>query len=193
MGGGTKSAKFDTIGTTVGGRIVRPPVARQQTDFDSGKPKFYDDGNPMMQVVAPVQTSLRDPQDQADDGVRNIYIRGQLTEAVRNAVRSVGGSGLEVGGELYVTFVREEPNSRGRGKDKKVYSARYVLPGVQAANDALMGNPAPAVTAPAGLPPLPAPATQAAAIPTPPAGVDPAAWAALSDEQRRQYLALLPA
>lgn len=193
MGGGTKSARFDTIGTTVGGRIVRPAAARQQTDFDSGKPKFYDDGNPMMQVVVPIQTNLRDPQDQADDGVRNIYIRGQMTEAVRTAVRSVGGSGLEVGGELYITFVREEPNSRGRGKDKKVYSARYVVPGVQAANDALMGTPetqpAPTQYAPGS---TPQPAFQPAAAPAaaPPAGVDPALWATLTDDQRAQYLAL---
>jgi hypothetical protein len=181
MGGGTKSAKFDTIGTTVGGRIVRPPVARQQTDFDSGKPKFYDDGNPMMQVVVPVQTPLRDPRDAADDGVRNIYIRGQMTEAVRTAVRSVGGNGLEVNGELYVTLDREEPNSRGRGKDKKVYSARYVLPGVQAANDALMGNQSAA---------QPVQAAPAAATAPAPQGVDPTVWASLNDDQRAQFLAL---
>jgi hypothetical protein len=192
MGGGVKSAKFDTIGTTVGGRIVRPPQKRQQTDFDNGKPKFYEDGEPMMQIVVHVQTDQRDPTDAADDGVRAIYLRGQLMPTVRDAVKLAGGRGLEVGGELHVTFTSTEKNSRGRGQDKKVYGARYVLPGVQAANDALMGEPA-AQAAPApSLPPLPTPVTAGGAQPIPaPVGVDPGAWAGLSVDQQRNYLAQL--
>jgi hypothetical protein len=46
-----------------------------------------------------------------------------------------------VGGTLQVKLPdQDEPNSRGRGKDKKVYAARYTAPAVQQANDALMGD-----------------------------------------------------
>lgn len=175
MGGGVAAAKFDTIGTTVGGRIVREPETKQQTDFDSGAPKFYDDGNPQWQVVVQVQTDLRDPADPNDDGVRAFYLKGQLMQAARDAVKAVNAPGLEKGGELHVTFVRTEPNSRGRGNDKKVYAARYVKP-LSAANQALMGAP---VAAPV------------AAVPQAnvPAGIDPALWAALDAGQRAAIVA----
>jgi hypothetical protein len=195
MGGGVKSAKFDTLGTTVGGKVVRPIQARQQTDFDSGKPKFYENGDPMMQIVVHVQTNLRDASDPTDDGVRALYLRGQAMAAARDAVKAAGGKGIEVGGEVYQTWSGNEPNSRGRGQDKKVYTVRYVLP---SGNDALMGTPPPAPAAvpaqqPVNLPPLPpAPAPAAVADPAP-AGVDAAAWAALTPEQRAQYRALPPA
>jgi hypothetical protein len=145
MGGGVKSAAFpdQQYGHTVGGAIIRPPQVRQQTDFDSGKPKFFDNGDPMMQIVVQVQTDLRDPADTSDDGVRAFYLKGQMQAAVRDAVREVGAKGLEVGGTLFVRYLRDEPNSRGRGKDKKVYAAKYTAPAAQAANDALMAGDQP--------------------------------------------------
>jgi hypothetical protein len=138
MGGGVKSAAFKSPGTVVGGSILREPRVTQQTDFDTQKPKFYDDGNPMMQIVVQVQTDQRDDTD--DDGVRAFYIKGQMRQAVADAVRAVKAKGLDVGGALFVKYERDEPNSRGRGNDKKVYAARYTPPAGQAANDALMGD-----------------------------------------------------
>lgn len=138
MGGGVKSAAFKSPGTVVGGPILREPRVTQQTDFDTQKPKFYDDGNPMMQIVVQVQTDQRDDTD--DDGVRAFYIKGQLRQAVADAVRAVKAKGLEIGGILLVKYDHDEPNSRGRGNDKKVYAAKYTAPAGQAANDALMGD-----------------------------------------------------
>lgn len=197
MGGGIKSAAFpdQQYNTTVGGAIVREPQVRQQTDFDSGKPKFYDDGQPVMQIVVHVQTTLRDPADASDDGVRALYLRGQMQQAVRDAVRAVGAKGLQPGGELHVTYVRDEPNSRGRGKPKKVYEARYVAP-VGQANEALMGQdvhgtpaPQPAWSTPAAQPQT---ATAIQALPVP-GGIDPAVWAAMGEEQRKTVLAAMGA
>jgi hypothetical protein len=151
MGGGIKSAAFpdQQYGHTVAGTIVRPPQVRQQTDFDTGKPKTFDNGDPMMQIVVQVQTDLRDSADDTDDGVRAFYLKGQMQAAVRDAVRTAGAKGLEVGGLLAVRYVKDEPNSRGRGKDKKVYAAKYTAPAGQAANDALMTErPAAASQAP---------------------------------------------
>lgn len=149
MGGGIKSAAFpdQQYGHTVAGTIVRPPQVRQQTDFDTGKPKVFDNGDPMMQIVVQVQTDLRDPNDSTDDGVRAFYLKGQMQAAVRDAVRAAGAKGLEPGGFLAIRYEKDEPNSRGRGKDKKVYAAKYTAPAAQQANDALMGATPPAAAA----------------------------------------------
>ena len=208
MGGGIKSAEFPDkqYGTTVGGLIVRAPEVRQQTDFDDGSPKFFPNGDPMMQIVVHVQTDLRDPATPTDDGVRAFYLKAQMMQAVRDAVRLAGGKGLDLGGHLAITHVRDEPNSRGRGKDKKIYSAVYRLPAAQAANDVLMAasaaQPNDGAWVPSGLPGVTVPpppqqvaAPLVAAAPTPspaaPPGVDPAMWARMAPEQQAAVLAAM--
>lgn len=159
MSGGHKAAVFpdQAFGTVVGGRIVGQPVTTQQLDFDSRQPKFYDDGNPMWQVVVAVQAQ---PPGDDDDGIRAFYIKAQMKRAVQEAVRRAGAPRLEVGGELHIRYVRDEPNSRGRGKDKKIYEARYTAPAGPA--------PAPPAARPtsapiSGLPMNPRPGTRAGA------------------------------
>ena len=91
MGGGVASAKFEDIGATVTGRVVAKPTANQQTDFKTGAPKTYDNGDPMMQVVVELATADRDPDNPEDDGHRKVYIKGKsLTAAVRAAVLRAG-------------------------------------------------------------------------------------------------------
>jgi hypothetical protein len=180
MGGGVKSATFpdQQYGTTVGGLIVREPTVRQQTDYKTGEPKFFPNGDPMMQIVVQVQTDLRDPAEPNDDGVRGLYLKAQMMQAVREAVKAAGGKGLEVGGHLAVTYVRDEPSKLGKGSDKKIYSAAYRLPTAQAANNVLMGTPAATMQEPA-----------AAAPP----GVDPALWERMAPEQKQAVLAAMAA
>ena len=204
MGGGVKSATFPDkqYGTTVGGLITRAPVTRQQTDYKTGEPKFFPNGDPMMQIVVQVQTDLRDPAEPLDDGVRGLYLKAQMMQAVRDAVKAVGGKGLEVGGHLAVTYVRDEPTPQGRGFDKKIYSATYRLPTGQA-NDVLMGTaatqPNDGAWVPSGLPGVAVPPRQqvplVAAAPTPapapPPGVDPAMWARMAPEQQSAVLAAM--
>lgn len=176
MGSGVKSAKFETIGTTVTGTIAQQPDVQQQTDFDTGEPKFWSDSKPMLQLRVVLNTSQRDPADPKDDGQRAVYIKGQLQKAVQQAVRTSGAKGLEVGGTLVVTFVSEEPNSRGRGNPKKVYSASYRAP------DGLAAVAEPAPPAAAAAPPM----SEA------PSGVDPGVWSKLTPEQRTAVLAATP-
>lgn len=136
MSGGYKAAQFpdQAFGTVVGGPIVDKPVTSQQRDFDSGQLKFYDDGNPMWQIIVAVQAQ---PATVEDDGIRAFYLKTQIKKAVQEAVRLAGATRLEIGGVLQIRYVRDEPNSRGRGKPKKIYEARYTPP----ADDA---QPAPA-------------------------------------------------
>lgn len=188
MGGGVKPAAFPEkqYGTTVSGPIIRQPEVRQQTDFDDGTPKTFPNGDPMLQIVVHVQTELRDASDANDDGVRAFYLKAQMMQAVRDAVKAAGAKGLEVGGHLSIQYVRDEPNSRGRGKEKKIYTATYRAPQAQAANDMLMGAQAPPAPTP-----TPAVTPSVAVVPDPPAGVDPAVWARMDVNQRQAVLAAM--
>lgn len=180
MGGGIPAAKFDTIGTTVGGPITQQPRVEQQKDLNTGEPKFWADGKPMMQMLVTVQTDQRDPQIPDDDGQRTFYIKANSLKAVRDAVRRAGARGLEVGGILTITYTGDgEPTKRGFNPPK-LYSATYQPPTAASANEFLNsgGHDAPA--------PAAALAADGGAW-TPPPGMSPeqaAALAALTPQQR---------
>lgn len=181
MGSGAPSAKFDTPGDTVTGRIVATPELRQQTDFTSGKPLFWDNGDPRMQLVVTLQTEQHDPSIADDDGTRRVYVKGQLQKAVQQAVRQAGAPGLEVGGTLTVTYTGDgEVKQRGMNPPK-LYTATY-----KAAAASFLDQQQPAEQSPA------APAVPPAA----PAAV-PAAAAAnvgqMTDEQKQALIAQLMA
>ena len=172
-GGGAPPAKFPTPGTIVGGRITEQPKVEQQRDIQSGEKKFWSDGDPMMQLVVTVQTDQRDPSLEDDDGRRRIFVKGQMKNAVADAVRQAGAKGLEVGGNLRVRYTHDgTPKQRGFSAPKH-YEARYV----PAAHVEL------AATAPA---PAPAPATAPADDPwgtaAVPAGVNTTTGEITGDE-----------
>lgn len=175
MGGGVKSATFGAIGARNAGYIVRQPEVVQQRDYTTGEPKFWDDGSPMQQLVVQLATDQRDPADAEDDGTRALYVKGQMKNAVRDAVRTTGAPGLEVGGYLDVQYVRDgEAKKRGMNPPKE-YTAAYT----SAANAAL-GAPGQAPAAP------PAP-TQAAPTASP-AAQQVAQQAAMPQPAQPPYL-----
>jgi hypothetical protein len=184
MGTGAASAKFDHIGATVSGQVVRPPISRQQSKFGTRELEYWKDGTPKMQIIVNIQTDQRDPGIADDDGVRAIYIKGKsLTEAVRNAVRAAGAKGIEVGGTLTVTYSGDGAPTPG-ARPPKQYSARYVPPAAQPQGDWLVaggGEVAPPVAQPA--PVVAAPAQPA------PQGIDPNVWAGLPEAQRQAIIA----
>jgi hypothetical protein len=164
-GGGAPTAKFPTPGTVVGGRITEPPKVEQQRDIQTGEKKFWADGNPMMQLVVTVQTDQRDPSIEDDDGRRRIFVKGQMKNAVADAVRAAGAKGLEVGGTLHVRYTHDgTPKQRGFSAPKQ-YAAHYT-PAAQAEFSA---PAAPAGPAPAAAPAAPAPAGDPWATTQPPA------------------------
>lgn len=169
-GGGSPSAKFPVPGTSYSGTITEQPVVEQQRDFQTGNPKFWDSGEPMLQLVVTIRTDLRDPAIADDDGKRRLYIKGQLKSAVQDAVRTAGARGLEVGGRLTVTYTHDGTASRPGFTPPKQFRADYT-PAAQAVLAA--PEPAPAgvntttgeITAPApalnGQPDMNAPAVRA--------------------------------
>jgi len=143
-GGGPKGWKFENPGDTRVGTIAERPEAKQERDYDpnnpgGGKPKFYPSGDPIMGIHVVVQTDERDPSIEDDDGRRTFYIEGRyIKEAVRNAVRAAGAPGLEIGGQLRVTFThREDPMDR---RSRKYWDVKYTPAG----NAALMQDSTPA-------------------------------------------------
>lgn len=136
MGGGGRSVKFTDHGDQVDGWILHLET-RQQTDFDSGELLFWNDGNPRMQLVVTMQANpeTTKPEDDEDDLVRRLYVRGQMTNAIRKAVRESGQHGLEVDGRLWVRYVATaEPKRKGMSGAKQ-YVARYGAPQVRVPDD----------------------------------------------------------
>ncbi len=177
MSGGSTSAKFPTPGTTVTGVICRPPEVQQQRDFTTGEPKFWDDGKPMQQLQVQLQTTEKDMSVPDDDGVRAVYVKGQMQKAVREAVRKAGASGLEIGGTLTITYTGN--GEAKRGLPPKLYSASYIPAAAGAANEFLgQGEPAPADP------------WATTSQPAAPAGASPEAMAALAQLTPQQRAAL---
>lgn len=126
-GGGPASAKFKSHGDTVGGQVLEEPTQQQQRDLESNELQTWPDGNPKMQLVVTVQTDLRDPEVDDDDGKRRIYVKGAMKKAVQDAVLAAGARGIDKGGELHVTYIGDGER-KGRLTPPKLYSARYVKP-----------------------------------------------------------------
>ena len=126
MGGGAggKSAVFKHPGDAVVGTITSMRVV-QQTDYKTKEPKFWKDGSPQNQLAVALQTTMRDPADQEDDGTRMVYLRYKSQEAVRDAVQVSGASGLEIGGELQLAFTGVDTAYSGDGEPPKLYAAVY--------------------------------------------------------------------
>lgn len=138
-GGGAPGFKFPEIGTVAKGTVVSFE-AQQQTDFATGEPKTYRDGNPMMQVVVTMQTDERDPDVEDDDGKRRLFIRGQMRQAVGEAIRAAGAKGLAQGGVLAVQYVADKPSETRGFNPAKQYRAQYQPPSAAQANNALLGE-----------------------------------------------------
>jgi hypothetical protein len=126
-GGGAASAKFPTPGTTVKGTI-ESAVVQQQTDFATGSPKTWDDGNPMLQLVVTLATDERDDSIDNDDGTRRVFIKGQMRSAVAEAVKLAGAKAVERGATLAIQYKGDGTASKAGFNPPKVYHAQYRSP-----------------------------------------------------------------
>jgi hypothetical protein len=127
-GGGVRSAKFENIGDMVKGVICEEPVMRDQTDIKTGEVKRFPDGNPMKQVVLTIITDPLLHEDDDDDGLRRIYVKSKMTEAMRSALKKAGVRGPAEGGKIAVKFVSEIPPQKRGHSPTKVYQVWYEDP-----------------------------------------------------------------
>ena len=162
------------VGDSVTGTITEATV-RQVNDFTTGKPKFWDDGKPVNQVVVSIDTDLRDDAD--DTGERTLYIKtwGSQWKALREAVRVLGAhqlsDALSPGNVITQTFTGL--GKTGNGFDEKLYTFQIR----RGADPALNNIPEPAVAGsdPWGEAPVAAPAAQPAPVAAAPAAQPAAA------------------
>lgn len=136
---GAPYADFRAQGTHYEGPIIRtgqvqsrkfvPP--HQRAAGKQGELEFWPDGKPKMTAIITIQTTLRDPSIEGDDGQRSLWIKGKsMTDSVKDAIKRAGAArrGMEVGGWLSMTFTHEtEPEFDG-GSPTKHYKVEYMPP-----------------------------------------------------------------
>ena len=159
---GGNSAKFESPGDTHTGTITKIEV-KQATDFSTGEPLFWTNGDPRQQVVVTIQTSS---QTDEDDGTRAVFVKtwGDTWMNFRKAVQAVYGTKSEpgLGDQFTATYIADgEVKTRGHNAPK-ILDFEFVkkTPGLAGA----LAAPAPAAPA-APAPAAPAPAV--AAVPDP--------------------------
>jgi hypothetical protein len=124
---------FNAVGDTIQGLVTAARVS-QETDFDSGEKRFWENGKPVKasevkwpQNAEPILQLVVDLV--LNDGTESrVYYKGELLKSLRDALREVGAAEVEVGAQVATKFTEEIPNSRGRGKPKKLFKSVYVAP-----------------------------------------------------------------
>lgn len=134
MGGGGKAFEFEPLGATVSG-FITDMKKRQQSDMQTGKPAYWDNGDPKMMLQIVLQTELQDDGD--DDGLRSVYLRGgnhtavsgkgtSSLVAVQDAVKRSGSvNGIQVGGKLTLQYSGVGKSSSKGFNPPKLYVAAY--------------------------------------------------------------------
>lgn len=151
LAGGGKTAKFETIGTSYEGTVASAEI-RQATNFDTGQPDFWPDGNPKQQIVISLETAERTDAD--DDGVRSVYIKGwgDQRKALQAASKAAGGSPAP-GDHFKVTYVGDgEKPQRGFAPKIYKYEIRKANPLDATLNAGQSAAPAAAPAAPQAAP-----------------------------------------
>lgn len=141
LSGGSVAAKFPEVGSEFEGTVVAFRMA-QRTHIDSGEPLYWEGKKPVeesalkfeaskqspaMQLIVEVQgeptgitwdTNRYIPRELVDDdGMRTLYVTGNLQRALAKALRDApAGSEIEPGAYVKVT----------RGEDAKVPGSKYL-------------------------------------------------------------------
>lgn len=130
-GGSGRSAKFESIGDTIKGTVIDAEVAAQ-TDFATGVPLTWDNGDPKMQLVITVQTDARDDSD--DDGKRKVYLKGAKSNpqsgagALAEAMRKAGAKEPLPGGEIAIRYTGDGTPPKVGFHAPKLYAVIYTPP-----------------------------------------------------------------
>jgi hypothetical protein len=129
--GGAPSLSFDAAkgygkGTFRGGQVLSKTIS-DQTEMGNGKVRTWGDGSPRKQMVLLLQTSERaDPQD---NGQRQLFIKGDLPRACREAFQAQGASDIEIGSWVYAAWVDDKAAKTAGHNPSKVYQVVYARPG----------------------------------------------------------------
>jgi hypothetical protein len=103
--------KFSNPGDAITGKVVG--IREQQAkEFGTGKPEFWDNGEPKLEVLFSLATDAREDGD--DDGVRTVRIKGWGIQrnALRDACQKAGRPPI-VGDLMRAQYVGDERKSPG--------------------------------------------------------------------------------
>lgn len=160
QGGGAPSFKFGDIGSGVIGTVVSQKQAVVK-DIKTREPKLDKNGNQQPQLNVVLQTELRNwdkvakiPKDanqqelpaSEDTGLRAVYVKHRMIDAVFNALKADGAKKLETGGVLGVKKSGEIPTAFENGIPE--YQAKYTKPAPSAASDSFFDSAASATPTP---------------------------------------------
>lgn len=127
--GGRKAISFATkdangftvhspIGTSFTGIITGELRRAQIIDFETKQPKFWKDGRPQEQVIIDLLTDER--EDELDDGIRTLYVKGQMLAELQEKLRATRHLGrLGAGSRLTITLIAYKDT--GKGNPQKIY------------------------------------------------------------------------
>lgn len=133
MGAGAPSLSFKELGTSHEG-VVRSYEKKQQSD-PTGALKTYDNGDPMYQLVVTLATEERDPENPDDDGLRRLYVKGNMLVALRDAIKRSQHKGDIVGGTVGVKYVKDGQATRAGFTAPKEYAAKFTPPPAETVTD----------------------------------------------------------
>jgi len=135
--GGSSSWKPEDIGDKITG-VITSVKRVQQTDFQTGEPLEWSNGDPRMQTVVELQTELDDGDD--DDGIRSVWMKGGANfeakegkgrsgeVALVDAAKAAGATSIDEGAKLQVIMSGlAKPTTRGF-QPAKLYSMKYTAP-----------------------------------------------------------------
>lgn len=132
------SFKDSKIGDSFTGVITELETA-QVRDFETNEPKFWDDGNPQLQVVLTLATDYIDADVEGDDGTRKLYLVGQKLTAMKAAVKEFGKQ-IAKGQIITITFTGEKPNANKRYNATKLYGITIAEGKTNPAVDKVLGD-----------------------------------------------------
>lgn len=145
---GVRSAfnKDTPIGGRVTGRVKAAKMA-QATDIDK-KPKFFESGDPVMELVIDLQTDERDGPE--DDGVRRIYAGGgnwtveegtgtSMRDAIAAAMKAIDARSLDETIKLTVAYSGLGKQDKVGYSQPKLYVAKAEKVGGAVSVDDLLG------------------------------------------------------
>jgi hypothetical protein len=121
-------AKFDAIGDSITGTLLDAEVA--PVTSPTGETQLDKNGNPRQQIIYTLQTELRDPEIEDDDGKRRVFAKWAIQKAISTCLAEMGlaRQGLQEGGTLTITHNATQKASQRGYSDIKLYEAAYVPP-----------------------------------------------------------------
>jgi len=133
------SFKDVKVGTAYTGTITDLQTV-QVRDFATGDPKFWDDGKPQLQIQVTLDTDLRDPMLEDDNGERRVYLFGQKLTAAKQALKDSGLTKFELGSKFTITFSGTKPAKTKGFNDVKLYTIAIEKGTSNPAVDALLAS-----------------------------------------------------